>query len=1160
LAVIDVNLNEFKKDKKGVDVDLTDILNQVSPSNSSLLNDKIESPIRSKNDEASLGLMAGAIGTEIAISEAGRFAGAAAAGPLGFVIGGLTSGAYGSLVAQRMIDPDNISYGRVLADAFINLIPGSKAAKGTQAVADAVARQGAVGAGIAAGGETIQTAYDEKRLPTIDELTDAGMTGAALGTGLGLTGVMFNRAYSKIAGLPERDVTKLIEENDPDVKGLYNNLSEATKKNRTEFQQDLDNKLLDISEQFSDASVRTKIIQDEVAGGQYTSEKGILKVKGNDEADYYLNKRLATAKIDAQTKKIETEDALSVKFLAEQSIHTKRTPQELSESINDYLHAKHALSYNKNLGLDGAAGKTKDGLTMTNAQAKAIIDKFEKANLHNDLKFSIDLLKNQSKRILDIAVDGGLISTKQANDWRKVYPDYVPMYRILDETNVQKYFNPRFGGLSSGEVKSTGFLKEKGDVDLEVSSIRQNVYDSLTDVIRRAETNKANLAFKRLLDQNRDVADQIVAVNKGTKDPYFKADNLADDIKKDDTAFSIFENGEQFIVKFKDAKLAKAFKGTPKKEMNSVVESIFNLSSNINRWFGQAYTKLNPDFIIPNLFRDRTESAVNNMRKLGGKGARTLDPVRTAQDWNIVRKKLFGGKADNADEQRIFDEYDEFVKEGGSTGGLAATTIKEADKEIANLSKRLDSPVRRTADSFSKFMDKVNGIFEDSTRFGTYRLAIEAGLSPKRAALAARDSSFDPLLGGTDVGTLRALYLFANPALQGMKQFTRSMYNSPKVRYGVLSGLFATTYLLDNWNSLQDPEWEEKLRTTSGSNWLKNKNLVIVTGKEEDGSLDYVTIPIGYPLIPFKYMADVAQKMSFLPSYGQGITASAEEIANEARSELVDAYNPIGASLWPTPLRSVIEVMQNKDGLGRTIRPEWLEAKNMSAVEKVYPWTMQTQGGELAFALAETLEGMGWETSPENIIHYAKTVTGGPGATLSKLINIASKVKNGKEIDKREIPIVRRFFGDSYQEAFELRGGPATKIEEFDFEDETLKARDSRIASQIYSEYKDNPERRGDILTEALADGRINTSIAKKLIRKEKESRLGITSADRRAKQLSLPKRVEYLISEMEKMDIPTLQNYIIEQKKKGIITKDVIKLLKQDKNFQNIRLGRPVE
>ena len=153
MAVIDVNLNEFKKDKKGVDVDLTDILNQVSPSNSSLLNDKIESPIRSKNDEASLGLMAGAIGTEIAISEAGRFAGAAAAGPLGFVIGGLTSGAYGSLVAQRMIDPDNISYGRVLADAFINLIPGSKAAKGTQAVADAVARQGAVGAGIAAGGE-----------------------------------------------------------------------------------------------------------------------------------------------------------------------------------------------------------------------------------------------------------------------------------------------------------------------------------------------------------------------------------------------------------------------------------------------------------------------------------------------------------------------------------------------------------------------------------------------------------------------------------------------------------------------------------------------------------------------------------------------------------------------------------------------------------------------------------------------------------------------------------------------------------------------------------------------------------------------------------------------------------------------------------------------
>ena len=223
MAVLDIELGTPQRtnnQSKGLDIDLSNILagNKVKTSDLFGKDSDIETT-KDLNAEASVSQMATALGTEIVIGEAGRLGGATVAGPLGYVVGGLASGAAGSYIAQRMINPDNISYGRILADSFINLIPGSKGKKGLEAVTDAVARQGGIGAGIAAGGVTIEKGFDEGRMPTIEELTDAGFTGALLGGGLGLTGAMFSRAYSKIEGLETRDVIKLIN-TDSDVKTL----------------------------------------------------------------------------------------------------------------------------------------------------------------------------------------------------------------------------------------------------------------------------------------------------------------------------------------------------------------------------------------------------------------------------------------------------------------------------------------------------------------------------------------------------------------------------------------------------------------------------------------------------------------------------------------------------------------------------------------------------------------------------------------------------------------------------------------------------------------------------------------------------------------------------------------------------------------------------
>lgn len=119
--------------------------------------------------------------------------------------------------------------------------------------------------------------------------------------------------------------------------------------------------------------------------------------------------------------------------------------------------------------------------------------------------------------------------------------------------------------------------------------------------------------------------------------------------------------------------------------------------------------------------------------------------------------------------------YDEFKADGGSVGGVGATTQQELTTKIENIAKDLQSGTSaKSIKSLGKWFDKANNIFEDGTRFKTYMMGRKSGMSRESAALAARDSSFDPRLGGTDVGLIRATYLFANPAIQANKVFLKT--------------------------------------------------------------------------------------------------------------------------------------------------------------------------------------------------------------------------------------------------------------------------------------------------------------------------------------------------------------------------------------------------
>jgi hypothetical protein len=1147
--------------------DIISSVNKFLESEKKPISEDLREPIVKSDEEPSLAKVGASFLTDIAISESSRLGGAAAGAAIGtaitpgvgtaigagvgYLVGGLGGGAAGSIARQRITDPNaELDQGQVVADALINLIPGVGAGK---SVVKGIASQAAVGAGISGGAEVVEAIVNKEELPSFEDLGKAGLTGAVLGGGLGISGEAFSKAYTKFAGMPTRNLTEAFRRGDPDAKIIV----DGVEKNAKEFSDEVAKRYQDIGinirEKYDDEFIRAKLLQDISAGGQLSTKGGKLKVT-SDEMDYYLQRRLAEGKIDAKLQRVEDEINVDAAFLLNKSDELGKTTKELSDSINSYLYAKHAVDYNKanrlKFGGDGAAG-------ISTNEAQSIINKFESSGLDKTLRNSIDNRRKLSKEILDTAEEGGLISKADANKLRKEFPDYVPLNRIMDTDDVADTQKILTSSSTKYETLQSGVRRAFGS-EREVSNIAQNIVDNLGGAVRRAEVNKANLAFVKLLRSNPKSAKDLgikvrepkIVGTKIIKDMSEEA-QLARSLgnkpksqkvpiyeKADNNVLTVFEDGKRLFVEFSNPTLARTFKGSDKRELGSILRFFYGT----NRFLGGMYTRLSPEFVIPNLFRDRSEALVNNLAKMKGLQAlKTLNPI---EDMRVIRRNIFGGKADSPRQQQLDSLYKQFKQDGGSTGGLGLDTVKDIEKRMDELSKKLNAPTKTKVKALNDLINNINEIVEDSTRFATYRNGLASGMTRDQAAFAARNSSFDPKLKGREGDSLKALYLFSNPAIQGAKNFLRSMKN-PRTRYTVMGGLIAVTTALDKYNSMIDEDYRQKI-----PKWKLDKHLTILKGVNEDGSLDYLSIPIGYSMVPFKMAADLTQRIARQDKEIDNV----KEVATSFGQAVIDSYNPMGGTIFPTFFRPMEELAKNKDGLGRDIRPSWLETKNISATEQVFPWTADTQGGEFAMSLAEQLKDMGYEVSPENLLYLYQTYTGGPGQTVKRLLDLTSKLYNNEPINRSDIPVARRFYGRTFADVFEKRTGDRSIIENIDKQENTESAKSSRIAFEVIqriNEAKTPQEKRNALIDQIRNNPDMNESVLRKVNDKLVEQASGITSIDKQLGKLSAAGKARFFLNRIENMPSDQALRYLQEQQKRGVLKPKTSRLIIESEEFK---------
>jgi len=253
--------------------------------------------------------------------------------------------------------------------------------------------------------------------------------------------------------------------------------------------------------------------------------------------------------------------------------------------------------------------------------------------------------------------------------------------------------------------------------------------------------------------------------------------------------------------------------------------------------------------------------------------------------------------------------------------------------------------------------------------------------------------------------------------------------------------------------------------------------------------------------------------------------------------------------LWPTPLRPWTDLASNENGLGKDIRPSWLETKNISEVEKVFPWTMETRGGEMAISFAEQLDNMGMEVSPENLRYLYQTWVGGPGVTVSKLFDAVSKMYNGEIPKKENVPVIRRFFGDTPMDTFQARNYSPEIIDNLDKLYSTRRQKASRIAFNTFKqmEGKETGAEKRLVLRNALTsvdDPLMAEAILKSINTRAEDSMLGITSADKRIRSLPSMAKAEFFLDKIDTMNPELLNQYLSVMQQRKILTPKVARLI----------------
>lgn len=866
--------------------------------------------------------------------------------------------------------------------------------------------------------------------------------------------------------------------------------------------------------------VATKLVenlQDEAVRVKQIIKDKNIKVK--DESNPYQKMTLYPGRVQAKIDAAYERSEKLIKDMQSMAKSMGSTLESVRKDVNEYLIARHAPERNAALG-EGAAGMTTD-------EANVRMGQLESGPRGAKIREFADKAQEINREGLTLLKESGVISEELFNTLTEKYKNHVPLQRVMDDTeDIGAVL-----GSKGFDVRGTGIKRAKGS-SREIHDVLTSIIANYEQSVMRSEKNLVDTATLHLIRDNAEAMKDIAtvthprAIGRAFPENGEAEGRVLMEQTNDPSVLQMFEDGKRTWIKFKDPNVAEAFRGVGAEKINSLLKWS---RSFVNLYSGLA-TRFNLDFALPNKIRDLQETAIYLAanKDVGAKGAAKVfmkDPASMKSVIDALRGKDTPGA-------RL---YHEMRAEGGTTGGFALSTRKQAELNLQRIERLATSKTQEVVANLMDYVDNWNTLFEDSTRLSVYKTAREKGLSKARAAELAKNASINFNRHGKWGPTINSLYMFANASIQGTAKTFESLKN-PKVAAAFATTIAAAVTTTSEWNDWADPDWRDHV-----TKWDRLNGLPVVV-PSTDGTTRYFTIPVSWAAKPFVVM------MNYGYDSLTGYEVNPKDFVGNTLAAMVNAYNPVGgtnltSALVPTIADVFVEVHSNESWSGAKIRNDY--DPTAPADVQYFSSLGDTATGRAAISISELLhDKIGFDISPADINYYYEQYSGGAGRAVTKIANTAIGASEGELPPADNFPIFGRFYRErTAEEVGQGAGGDTEKVKELVQQQSRERVRMSMSAEKEYNRLKKLPT--AQAASEWEATFKENPDLAKKITSIAKDDKLGLTYTDRSVKQLGVDngERAMFIFKKLNGMKTDAEKGaYWSDLSKKKIMTKDVQK------------------
>lgn len=736
------------------------------------------------------------------------------------------------------------------------------------------------------------------------------------------------------------------------------------------------------------------------------------------------------------------------------------------EQLEELLHAMHAKERNDTIA--DIEGASPNGSGMKTKDAAEILERYkDDAELHA----LADQARAITKKTLAMKLKYERIDQEYYDTLTKHYKYYVPLKGDAGYETA--------GGGKSGSGFGAAIKRAMGHGERE-ENILANIRRDHDQAITTGEQNVAKKALGRLIlshpepdlwtasvaPKGRRVAQEgqhYVVYRDGMRLGEFKSETEANrqaelwaamgrdhimnyEVQQEAGGDKL----QEFVKPLQDNEFVAYFKGHPvrfqlhdpdlvrqiRPVMNNpdVLSWVVNQMRGLNRWKAVIYTGKNPVFIPKNMARDAMTGTINMTGNYGiatAAKAWTHYPAAFAAMFNYART---GKSPDKVGSDGVITNYlTEYRHHGGKVGASHMGDLEQHTKTLTRMFEDAKGAIsylnegragkaawvasRKALSALGHAVEIVNQAAENALRLALYTTLREQGVSPGKAAQAAKTVTVDFDRKGEATGLMSAAYLFINPAIQGTANMVNTMaHGKHKQQAWGLVGALALAGMAAAGAGMDD----DKDRWL-GTSWdARTKNLVLHFGGRR------ISIPISQEYAPF-YAFGVAMAEA---KRGE----SAMKTSARLLSSFIDAYFPLqGAfipesdnhaadlamSTIPSAVRPHVETAFNRNSFGTQIVPENENTKNrpdnlkMSRPTKntVYDKAAQAiAAGPIMAGLAGKYENDFSKVSPETLKHLWRTYAGGLGQFIADSASVTAMMGSEPgQVEVNDVPIVKEF-------------------------------------------------------------------------------------------------------------------------------------------------------